>query len=270
MAKAARLAPIIAFVAVALCGAIFLIFSGRAALTQKSLLKQKTPAWSAEVGTDSVFLPKTAPSSGITFHALKARIQSLAENPIDELNARFQILDEVPYSEPATNIKVMEMEYNLCESCYTAKCPYFVKNGCDREYVKPQCYPEVLLAACPDCGKEGCDAVLEFVQNDGDLNATAGSIMTHVCSILFSITLRRSSVFLNFCCIMSGGDNITKISLLRDLTWSDARHKAVESFPEFRSCISAADTVALAENCLVDFLHPFPADILKAVSKTKL
>ena len=183
MAKAARLAPIVAFVAVALCGAVLLIFSGRAALTQKSVLKQKTPVWAAEVGTDSVFLPK-APSSGITFHALKARIQSLAENPIDELKARFQILDEEPYAEPATNIKVMEMEYNLCESCYTAKCPYFLKNGCDREYVKPQCYPEVLLAACPGCGKEGCDAVLEFVQNDGDLNATAGPFFSLVCSIV--------------------------------------------------------------------------------------
>jgi hypothetical protein len=177
MAKAARLAPILAFVAVALCAAVFLVFSGRAALTHKSLLKQKAPAWAAEVGTDSVFLPNTAPSSGITFHALKARIQSLAEDPINELQARFDVLDEKPYTEPAANIKVMEMEYNLCESCYTAKCPYFVKNGCDREYVKPQCYPEVLLAACPDCGKEGCEAVLEFVQNDGDLNSTAGSFI---------------------------------------------------------------------------------------------
>lgn len=66
-------------------------------------------------------------------------------------------------------------------------------------------------------------------------------------------------------CYGTGGDNITKISVLRDMTWADARHKAVESFPVFRSCISAADTVALAENCLVDFLHPLPADLLKAV-----
>ena len=33
-----------------------------------------------------------------------------------------------------------------------------------------------------------------------------------------------------------------------------------------RKCIGKAKTVALAEKCLQDFLHPFPADVLKAVS----
>lgn len=173
MPKAARLAPAVAVVAVALSAAIVLVFVGRNSLTHKIWLKQKAPKWSAEVGTDSVFLPHTSTSvPKLTFHAMKARLQSLAEDPVKTMKARFQLLDED--TEPAQNLKVMEMEYNLCESCYTSKCPYFLENGCDREYVKPQCYPEVLLAACPDCGKEGCEAVLDFVQNDEGLNATAG------------------------------------------------------------------------------------------------
>ena len=175
MAKSARIAPALALVAVSLIAAIVLVVLGRGNLAhKKTILKQVAPKWSAELGTDSVFLPHK-PVSGITFHALKARFQALDSNLMSGLKARFEQLDEVPSAQP--DIKAVEMQYNLCESCYTAKCPYFEQNGCDREYVKPQCYPEVLLAACPDCGKEGCEAVVEFVQNDEGLNATAGVIL---------------------------------------------------------------------------------------------
>jgi len=237
MGKSLRVAPAFGLILVAASAAIVLIWSRRSNLSAKTALKETAFTWSKEVGTDSVFLPKTKSMSGMTFHALKDKIHSMAHNSFSAMKAHFEMLEEVAYEEPSDDIKTMEMEYNLCESCFTSTCPYFLENDCDVEYVKPQCMPEVLLAACPDCGDKGCQAVLDFVQNDAGLNETAG------------------------------GDNITKISVLRQMNWADARHKAVESFPDFRSCIASANTVALAENCLVEFLHPFPADLLKAAAR---
>ena len=181
------------------------------------------------MGTNRVFLPKAK-------ETYKAELAAaLAARPTALTAARFQELAAGPEDCcTPTHVPVEDVyeEYNLCSSCLQS-CKLFHEEQCGFDVIKEQCLPNVLLEGCAECEGSGCGAVVAFLDENAELNASAPE----------------------------GADNITRLEIFTELVWEHAREQAVKSLPTLKDCIDKASTVGLAEKCLAAFLHPMPATL---------
>jgi len=149
------------------------------------------------MGTNSVFLPK------IKHHDLKAAVTALrVTGPARSTMltaARFQELAALPSCCEPTKVPVEDVyeEYNMCQSCLH-DCKMFKESKCGFDVLKEQCLPDVLMEGCAECEGKGCAQVIEFLNENEALNATA-----------------------------EGGDNITRLEIFTELVWSHAQEEAV-------------------------------------------
>ena len=181
----------------------------------------RCPRRSKLMGTNSVFLPK------LKKHDLKAAVTALrAEGPARPTKltaARFQELSELPECCEPTKVPVEDVyeEYNMCQSCLH-DCKMFEEEKCGFDVLKEQCLPDVLMEGCAECEGKGCSQVIEFLNENEALNATA-----------------------------EGGDNITRLEIFTELVWDHAQEEAVcvpacPSFGHVRTARAAAQPVRLA------------------------
>mmetsp|Transcript_39738 Transcript_39738/g.62051 ORF Transcript_39738/g.62051 Transcript_39738/m.62051 type:complete len:383 (+) Transcript_39738:402-1550(+) len=145
-------------------------------------------------------------------------------NSFKALHSDFERLDPSQVSD-------IYIGFNLCQSCLK-ECKEYHEMGCGFDVLKEECLPEALLESCEACDGKGCEKVVEFINENEALNATAG------------------------------GDNATKVGIFNDLIWKAAQHHSVEDMDTLKDCIAGAATVGLAEKCLSSFLHPMPATLL--------
>ena len=150
------------------------------------------------MGTNSVFLPK------LKNHDLKAAATAalIAAGPARSTMltaARFQELAALPSCCEPTKVPVEDVyeEYNMCQSCLH-DCKMFKESKCGFDVLKEQCLPDVLMEGCAECEGKGCAQVIEFLNENEALNATA-----------------------------EGGDNITRLEIFTELVWSHAQEVTV-------------------------------------------
>jgi hypothetical protein len=149
------------------------------------------------MGTNSVFLPK------LKHHDLKAAVTALrVAGPARSTMltaARFQELAALPSCCEPTKVPVEDVyeEYNMCQSCLH-DCKMFKESKCGFDVLKEQCLPDVLMEGCAECEGKGCAQVIEFLNENEALNATA-----------------------------EGGDNVTRLEIFTELVWSHAQEEAV-------------------------------------------
>lgn len=188
-------------VAVAAVASVLIVAFGRPRLAaQPSVLEESRAKWSKLMGTNSVFLPKAKPHH----HDLKSAVTVLrAADPARTAKltvARFQELSELPECCEPTKVPVEDVyeEYNMCQSCLH-DCKMFQEEKCGFDVLKEQCLPDVLMEGCEECAGKGCEQVIEFLNENEALNATA-----------------------------EGGDNITRLEIFTELVWDHAQEEAVQ------------------------------------------
>ena len=230
--SASRLRLPLAVIAMAAAAAVVIVAQGRGGLRAArtdALAQTWRGQWSPQMGTNTVFLPKAKES-------FKAELAAaLAARPTALTAARFQELAAGPEDCcTPTHVPVEDVyeEYNLCSSCLQS-CKLFHEEQCGFDVIKEQCLPNVLLEGCAECEGSGCGAVVAFLDENAELNASAPE----------------------------GADNITRLEIFTELVWEHAREQAVKSLPTLKDCIDKASTVGLAEKCLAAFLHPMPATL---------
>ena len=192
---------VLAVVAVAAVASVAIIAFGRPRLSAgPAVLEQNRPKWSKLMGTNSVFLPKPKPHSGLKQAVMTAlQAEGPAARTAKLTAARFQELSEVPDCCAPTKVPVEDVyeEYNMCQSCLQA-CKLFENEKCGFNVLKEQCLPDVLMEGCAECEGKGCAQVIEFLNENEALNATA-----------------------------EGGDNITRLEIFTELVWDHAQEEAV-------------------------------------------
>lgn len=193
-----RLTAVMAVVGVAALACIAIVAVGRGRLMHPAGLEESRAKWSAAMGTNTVFLPK-AKQHKLSAVSVALRAEEPASRPTKLTAARFQELSEIPDCCAPTKVPVEDVyeEYNMCQSCLQT-CKVFEQSKCGFNVLKEECLPDVLMEGCEECEGKGCEQVIEFLNENEALNATAG-----------------------------GGDNITRVEIFTELVWDHAQEQAV-------------------------------------------
>lgn len=200
MAPHRRITAVLAVVGVAAVACIAIVLVRRGQLTRPGSLEESRAKWSAAMGTNTVFLPK-AKHHRLAAVSTALRVEEPASRTTKLTAARFQELSEVPDCCTPTKVPVQDVyeEYNMCQSCLQT-CKVFEESKCGFNVLKEECLPDVLMEGCEECEGKGCEQVIEFLNENEALNATAG-----------------------------GGDNITRVEIFTELVWDHAQEQAVRA-----------------------------------------
>ena len=212
--KIAPMRSVVAIVLIALSASVLIIAYGSQRLRAPAALEESRAKWSKLMGTNSVFLPKAKKHSGLEGVAVALHAEGMPARTTKLTAARFQELSEVP---APTKVPVEDVyeEYNMCQSCLMS-CKMFEEEKCGFNVLKEACLPDVLMEGCAECEGKGCAQVVEFLNENEALNATA-----------------------------EGGDNITRLEIFTELVWDHAQVEAVrtqscEFTPSLAGCSGAA------------------------------
>uniref|UniRef100_A0A6U2EM89 GCK domain-containing protein n=2 Tax=Hemiselmis andersenii TaxID=464988 RepID=A0A6U2EM89_HEMAN len=176
-----------------------------------------------------------AVSSPIAAPAGRVSLAQMASNSHYGVRGRVTMLMEEKKELSEEDVRFLK-HYDQCQSCLV-KCDHYEENNCDSFEPKKECEWEQVMEGCEDCKGKGCGPVVEYIAENEALNATYGD------------------------------NEEAKAAAVDEMAWRDACAGAVDDFSKFETCIHEASTVAHAEGCLKQFLHPMPANMLNLAKK---